>query len=746
VNQTPSDPPPPIFPLDEGEAGPGFGRRPAPPATPRGAPPPRRRGGAARIWAGIGAVFLALIVVAGIALFTASQTYLTDVPPIPARDALWAVRRTPGMTFLDHSGAIIATRGAKYGQRVRLSELPPYMIKAVLAAEDRRFYEHGAVDVRGIARAMSANAKAGRSVQGASTLTQQLARTLFLNRENSLKRKVQEAVLAWRLEQMLTKDDVLELYLNRTYFGAGAYGLDAAARTYFGRPASALTLSEAATLAAIPNAPSRLALNTGGLPAAWARARRVLAIMREEGWITPQQEDFALQRPPTLAPSTGGEGAYSYILDQAAGEANALAGGVSPDLVVRLTIDPKLQQAGLAAVTSVVGKEGRGRRVSQGALVALAPDGAIRAMVGGLDHDRSAFNRVTQARRQPGSSFKAFVFGAAMERGLQPSDVRLDAPIAMGKWNPENYGGSYAGPVTLQQALARSINTVSVRITEEVGPSVVGEFARRCGIATIPADPGPSIALGAYEVTLLELARGYQVFQNGGGRTTPYLIESVATTSGNVIFTHPVSAPLPVYDPLFATRMVEMLKTVITAGTGTRANIGRPAAGKTGTSQNWRDAWFVGFTPDLLAGVWVGNDDNTPMAHVTGGELPAEIWKRFMTVAEKDVTPTDFPWLSPEPPTVEMTSAEGGTIYEDQPYIEGGGAVTPSESAPPDEGYEGPGRIENGRPVPYEDAPPPEERRRGDRDEPGPGSYGPPDQGPPTDDREAGDDSVQRQY
>ncbi len=301
-------------------------------------------------------VFLSILIVGGVAIFAASQTYLADVPPIPAREALWAVRRTPGMTFVDHTGGIIATRGAKYGRRVSLAELPPYMIKAVLAAEDRRFYQHGPIDLQGIARAMRQNARAGRSVQGASTLTQQLARTLFLNRDPSLKRKLQEAVLAWRLEQMLSKDDVLELYLNRTYFGAGAYGLDAAARTYFGRPASTLTLSEAATLASLPNAPSRLALNTGGMPAAWARAGRVLAIMREEGWITPQQEAFALAAPPVLASSTGGEGAYSYILDQAAGEATTLAAGVSPDLVVRLTIDTV---GGRARGTRTTGQPGR---------------------------------------------------------------------------------------------------------------------------------------------------------------------------------------------------------------------------------------------------------------------------------------------------------------------------------------------------------------------------------------------------
>ena len=296
-------------------------------------------------------------------------------------------------------------------------------------------------------------------------------------------------------------------------------------------------------------------------------------------------------------------------------------------------------------------------------------------MVGGVDHDASPFNRVIQARRQPGSAFKAFVYGAAVERGaIRPTDIRQDAPISYAGWNPENYEGGYAGKVTLAEALARSLNTVSVRLTLEVGPDTVADFARRLGLVDIPVHPGPSIALGAYEVTPLELAAGYQVFQTGGGRTTPYLISEIRSTRGDVIYAHATSAPTPVMDPLFATRLVGMLKTVITAGTGTGANIGRPAAGKTGTSQSWRDAWFVGFTPDILTAVWVGNDNGAPMAKVTGGELPAAIWKRFMTVAEKNYPSRDFPWLVAEPPNEgpSLTNAtEDTTAYRDEPPMTG---------------------------------------------------------------------------
>jgi penicillin-binding protein 1A len=629
---------------------------------------PKRRGLRIALVA-ISAVFavgVAAAVVGGVVL----SGYISDAPPIPDRAQLWTVRRSPGMTFIDRNGKVIATRGAKYGQPVTLAQLPPYVAKAFLAAEDKRFYQHGAVDFHAIARALQANMKAKRSVEGASTLTQQLARTLFLKRDPSLKRKVQEAYLAWELEQSLSKDEVLELYMNRTFFGDGAYGLDAASLTYFGKPASQLSLIEAATLAGIPNAPSRLALNTA-MPAAVARGHKILATMREEGWITDGQLAAALATMPVLAQPHNNEGDEAYVLDQAASEAGQLSGGQAPDLVVHLTIDPALQDVGTAAVREIVTTQGAHRHVTEGALVSLAPDGAILAMVGGLDHDKSSFNRVTQAHRQPGSSFKAFVYGAAVEHGATETEVRDDAPIKVGNWTPENYEGGYAGKVTLQQALARSLNTVAVRLTLEVGPQTVAEFARRMGLSDIPPNPGPSIALGAYEVTPLEMAGGYQVFQTGGGRTTPYLISQITSTRGDVLYTHDNSAPTPVLDPLYATRMVTMLKGVITSGTGTGANIGRPAAGKTGTSQDWRDAWFVGFTPDVLTAVWVGNDNGASMDKVTGGQLPAAIWKKFMLVAEKNLPSRDFPWLVAEPAgQPDMTVADDGvsaTPYEDEP-------------------------------------------------------------------------------
>lgn len=644
-----------------------------------------------------------MIIGAFVVLGVTIAGYVAAAPQIPSREALWSIRRSPGMTFLDRDGHLIATRGAKNGQAVTLSQLPAYVPKAFLAAEDRRFYQHGPVDPYAIARAIAVDLRHKRSAEGASTLTQQLARTLFLTRDLSLKRKVQEAWLAWRLEQSLSKDDILDLYMNRTYFGDGAYGINAASQAYFGKPATQLTLIEAATLAGLPNAPTRLAL-TNDMPDALARAHRILQTMREQNWISDGDLTAALATEPVLAAPHNNEGDMGYVLDAAASEASQLAAGQAVDLIVKTTIDPALQATATDAVRSVVLGEGRYRRVSQGALVSLGQDGAILAMVGGIDHDKSAFNRVTQARRQPGSAFKAFVYGAAVEHGLTETTVRDDAPISYGKWSPENYEGNYAGPVTLQQALARSLNTVSVRLTLEVGPDTVAAFAHRLGVSDVPDHPGPSIALGAYEVTPLELATGYQVFQDGGGRTTPYLISQISTTSGQVIYSRPASAPTPVLDPLFATRMVNMMKTVITAGTGVGANIGRPAAGKTGTSQDWRDAWFVGFTPDILTAVWVGNDGGAPMAKVTGGELPAEIWKKYMTVAEAKLPPRDFPWLVAEPnaPPSSMTVADQtppDLTPEDQPSTLGDGAGDSADQqaqadAPPGGygGYEPPPR------------------------------------------------------
>ena len=585
----------------------------------------------------IGAVLLALFL--GLWVW---RLAFAELPPIPDKAALWSLNRPPGATFLDHNGALIGQRGPRHGPPVALKAMPAYLPQAFLAAEDRRFYQHGGVDPLSILRALKADLAARHVVQGGSTITQQVARNIFLSPEQSLRRKLQEAALAMRIESMMSKDEVLELYLNRVYFGGGAYGVEAAAQTYFGKPAARLSLAEAALLAALPKAPTRLD-PANDLAAAIARSRHVLAVMRQEGWIRPADEAFALAHPPALAEEASAEGDFGYVLDLAAKEAKTLLKTPPPDLVVRLAVDPRLQSEAAKAVRAGVGQFAP-RGATEAALVALAPDGGVRALVGGLDHRDSPFDRATQARRQPGSTFKAFVYAAALEAGLAPDDVRPDAPVKIGDYAPTNDDGLFIGNVTLAEAFARSLNTVAVRLTHEIGVERVAELSRRFGLKDIPAHPDLPIALGAYEVTLLDLVSAYQVFQHGGGRTQPYLIESISNARGDLLYRRNPRPAEAVYDERRAATMVQMLRGVIEApfGTGRRAQLDRPAVGKTGTSQNFRDAWFVGFTPDWICGVWMGDDRGRPMRRVFGGEGPASIWRQFMLAAHQGLAPREF--------------------------------------------------------------------------------------------------------
>lgn len=613
----------------------------------------RRRIRRLRAWAvGLGAAAVAALV-----LGLGGWIWLTaGLPQIGSPAELWSIGRAPGMTFVDRSGVVVAARGPKHGFLAPLAQLPPHVPRAFLAAEDRRFYSHGAVDLRGVARAAAANLGKGRIVQGGSTITQQLARDLFLGKERTLRRKLQEAALAYRLERRLTKDQILELYLNRLYFGAGAYGLEAAARTYFGKPARQLSVSEAALLAALPKAPSRLAPDED-LDAALARSRLVLGTMREAGWVSEAEARQALAERPQIAPAASDERDFGYVLDMAAAEALRRVGDKAPDLVVRLSIDAALQRQAQALLAEALSTAGPAARADQGAVVALAPDGGVRALAGGRDYRRSPFNRAVQAKRQPGSAFKPIVYAAALEAGVSPADTREDRPVRFGDWAPQNYGGGYRGTVTVEEALAQSINTVAARLGAEVGRRKLGEISGRFGLDDIPETPSLPVALGAYEVSLLELTSAYQVFQNAGRRTEPHLVEGVTTARGDVLYARRFVDPPSVYDAARAGTMVRMLMGVIDHGTGRQAQIGRPAAGKTGTSQNWRDAWFVGFTPDFAAGVWVGNDDGRPMARIAGGALPAQIWARVMTEAHRGLPVRPFDWLGQAQPQAPLPVA-----------------------------------------------------------------------------------------
>lgn len=572
---------------------------------------------------------LSLLLLMGIAAANVWAYFLSDLPEVPRSAAtLDGLNRAPGMTFLDRNGRLLATRGAKYGLKVRLSELPAYVPRAFLAAEDRRFYQHDAVDWRAVGRAAWANVTAGRTVEGASTISQQLARDLFLGPERTMKRKVQEILLAGDLYRRLGRNGVLELYLNRVYLGENAYGIDAAARTYFGKSARNLSLAEAAVLAGLPQAPSRLD-PTEDAAAALRRGRTVLNRMAAEGWITRGQAEAAARERVELAQPRP-EGDFGWVIDMAAAEARKHAGGEA-DVVVRLTIDPALQSAAAGALRETLDGEGRRLNASQGAVVILAPDGAVRALVGGRDRRVNQYNNATMARRQPGSAFKPFVWAAALEAGMQADTPVSTDRVAMGPYTPDADRSS--PELGLEQALATSNNAVAVRLAREVGVERVADLARRFGLASTPRKPGLSLALGAYETTLIELTAAYQPFQQGGRRTSWWLVQEVLGSDGRVIWARAAPTPSSVYDAARAGAMVRMMTAVVDRGTGRRAAFGRPAAGKTGTSQDHRDAWFVGFTPDWLAGVWIGNADNSPMRGVEGGTLPADVWRKVMIAA-----------------------------------------------------------------------------------------------------------------
>ena len=557
-----------------------------------------------------------------------------DLPETPQTAAeLWSTRREPSVTLQDRNGDVLAVRGPLYARAVALDSLPDHVPNAFLAIEDQRFFEHGGVDYRGLARAVWTNLGAGRSLQGGSTITMQLVKNLILSPERRLRRKLQEIRIAWALEDQLSKTEILELYLNRIYLGARAYGVEAAAQRYFGKSSTQLSLAEAALLAALPKAPSRLD-PTVNLEAAQARAAIVLAAMLEAGFIDQAAHDAALANPavPTAPPLDPNAGVtWGHVFDYAVAEADRLLMNEDiPDLVIRTTIDPELTREARETALGVLDEQGEALGASEAAVMLLAPDGAIRAFHGGRDYLESQFNRAIQAQRQPGSAFKPIVFTAALEAGYDPSSAVWDEPIDLEGWTPQNFSGNYRGLVTLQEALKRSINTVAAQIGDQVGIERIVETGQRMGIRS-PLPALPSIALGAAEANLLELTSAYAVFARDGQRHEPYFIVSLSNSRGEVLYEHDAREAEQVLRPDVAQAMSTMMQDVILTGTGRRAALpGRAAGGKTGTSQSFRDAWFIGFTANYTAGVWVGNDDDSPMQDVTGGGLPAQIWQRYM--------------------------------------------------------------------------------------------------------------------
>jgi penicillin-binding protein 1A len=525
-------------------------------------------------------------------------------------------------------GAVFAARGVARGRPVELAEVPQHLVEAVLAMEDRRFFEHSGLDLRGVVRAAFANLEAGDSVQGGSTITQQLAKNLFLSPERAVARKIQEVILAAWLERRLTKEEILARYLDTVYLGAGAYGLDAASRRYFGKRVGELSLAESAILAGLIQAPSRFA-PTGSLEQAHERARIVLDAMVEAGAISTLQAEEARAHPAELARPPVEQLAFGYVADFAAAEARAMLGDVTGDFVVATTIDRRLQLLARRTIEAWLAREGDALAADQAALVALAPSGAVLAMVGGRDYRESQFNRAVQARRQPGSLFKLFVYLAALRAGLSPDSPIEDAPLEIDGWRPANYADRYLGATDLRTAFAQSLNSAAVRLQEQVGREQVIAVARQMGI-TSPLPPHPSLALGGMEASLLELTTAYAAVRAGAPRIEPYVVRAVQA-QGGVAFRQR-RAP-PSNRDWLGQPMVELLGEAVRSGTGRAAALDVPVFGKTGTTQDHRDAWFIGFTEDLVVGVWVGNDENTPMTGVTGSGLPAKIWRSFVAQA-----------------------------------------------------------------------------------------------------------------
>jgi penicillin-binding protein 1A len=599
------------------------------------------------VWGGSAAIWAAVLLTGVIAWYAYGLPEVGD---------LGRLARQPSVTVMAADGTLLATYGDIYGERVQVRDLPPHLIQAVLAVEDRRFYAHMGVDPWGIARATLANLRAGRIVQGGSTITQQLAKNLFLTPERTVKRKIQEALLALWLERKFSKDQILSLYLNRVYLGAGTYGVDAAARRYFGKPATAVSLYEAAQLAGLLKAPTRYSPARDRNRAA-KRTALVLGAMAKVGFITDARARRA-GAAKTRGRAVAGAQAR-YFADWVMAQVRSYLGAVEEDLTVITTLNPYHQSIVEEELAALLEAEGAARGVSQGAALVMSPDGAVRAMVGGRSYDASQFNRATQALRQPGSAFKAFVYLAGLEQGFKPDDHLPDAPVTVDGWKPRNYNGRYYGRVTLREAFARSLNSVAVRLSERSGRGKVAAAARRLGI-TSKLDPGPSLALGASEVTLIELTGAYAVFANRGFGVWPYGIEEIRGADGDLLYRRAGGGPGRVVAPREVDRMTNLMGATVAWGSGKAADPGRPAAGKTGTSQEFRDAWFVGFTADFVGGVWLGNDDGTPTKGVTGGSLPARLWGRIMIRAHQGLAARPLPGGGPA--VADIDADKGGGL------------------------------------------------------------------------------------
>ena len=594
-------------------------------------------------------------------------------PKVDMSQDLYAVNRPVAFTFLDEEGNEVGHRGAIVGDRLHLDQMPAYLPAAFIAMEDRSFYSNEGISVSGLIRASIANFRAGHVVAGGSTITQQTAKIVFLTPKRTYARKYTELMDAAALQKSLGKQQILELYLNRIYLGSGAYGVDGASHVYFGKSARTLSLSEAAMLATLTRAPSAFSPRRD-LAAAQQRANIVLASMVDTGAITKAQADDAKAHPAIVVDRTAVD-ERNYFLDTAADEAlthvDSSGHSSTNDLIVHTTLLPRLEDAARKAVAKTLNAKGRKAHASEAAVVIMKPDGAVAALLGGRDYDESVFNRATQAKRQPGSAFKPFVYLTAIEAGLTPETIRQDAPLDVKGWKPENFSREYFGAVTLTQALAMSLNTVAVRLGLEVGPKNVVRTAHRLGISS-KLEANASIALGTSEVSLTELVGAYAPFANGGLGVSPHVVTRIRTSDGKVLYERPTDPPAQVIELRNVAAMNVMMQETLLSGTAHKAELpGWMAAGKTGTSQDFRDAWFIGYTSNLVTGVWLGNDDNSPTRKATGGGLPVEVWTRFMKAAHQGVPIAALPGSQP-----------GGGLFSNLTQV-ASQAGTPASNAPP---------------------------------------------------------------
>lgn len=564
---------------------------------------------------------------------------------------------------LDVNGREIVSMGPSYGQWLDYEDIPQVMVDAMVSVEDRRFQSHLGVDPIGIARSLKVRWDRGYWAQGGSTITQQLARNIFLSNTRTFGRKGREVLIALALERKFTKEQILELYLNKVYYGGGAYGIDAASRRFFAHSATELDLAEAAIIAGLVKAPSRYS-PTADAQAAIDRATVVLAVMQDAGTITAEQAAEAKPTSVELAPEPR-QNSVRYFTDWALPQLDLLIDETVEPIEVWTTLDLDMQRAATNAIKT------HGPAGTQGALVAIDRDGAVRAMVGGTDYVTSNYNRATQAVRQPGSAWKIFVYMAALEAGYTPEDMVTDEPITIGNWSPRNSGGRYAGDITVRTAFAYSKNTVAAALANDVGTTTVASMARRFGITT-PIDTNPSMALGTSDVRLIDMTRAFASINAKGVAITPYAINKVSTMKGRVLYQNKFDGSRVLVDPWVAAGITDLLQTAVNVGTGKAAQIGRPVAGKTGTTSSNKDGWFLGFSSGLTTGVWMGRDDAKAVRGLQGGRAPAAAFAAFMKVAvadrkvEKFDTELVLPEWQLEPDEEDLFGAPEDGIYVDE--------------------------------------------------------------------------------